>query len=136
MGAIEIKKISDQRGLKTFIQFYYDLYRGCKQAVPFLYFDEMATLRSDKNPSFECCEVQYFLAERDGKVVGRVDAIINHRANERWNRKQVSFGIGGISPIFSSSVCSTNLPPYRILSASTAALWLKSTSQTLSASIS
>ena len=92
MGAIEIKKISDQRGLKTFIQFYYDLYRGCKQAVPFLYFDEMATLRSDKNPSFECCEVQYFLAERDGKVVGRVAAIINHRANERWNRKQVRFG--------------------------------------------
>lgn len=92
MGAIEIKKISDQRGLKTFIQFYYDLYRGCKQAVPFLYFDEMATLRSDKNPSFECCEVQYFFAERDGKVVGRVAAIINHRANERWNRKQVRFG--------------------------------------------
>ena len=61
-------------------------------AVPFLYSDEMATLRSDKNPSFECCEAKYFLAFKDGKVVGRVAAIINRRANERWNCHQVRFG--------------------------------------------
>ena len=52
----------------------------------------MATLRSDKNPSFECCEAEYFMAFRDGKMVGRIAAIINHRANERWNVHQVRFG--------------------------------------------
>ena len=52
----------------------------------------MATLRRDKNPSFECCEADYFLAVSDGRVVGRVAAIINRRANERWNRRQVRFG--------------------------------------------
>jgi hypothetical protein len=52
----------------------------------------MATLRRDKNPSFECCEAEYFLAYKDGKVVGRVAAIINRRANERWNCHQVRFG--------------------------------------------
>jgi GNAT superfamily N-acetyltransferase len=89
---IEIKKVTNSQQLEQFIQFYYDLYRGNKHAVPYLYFDEKATLRHDKNPSFECCEAEYFLALKDGKVVGRVAAIINHRANERWNRKAVRFG--------------------------------------------
>ena len=89
---IEIKKVTSKQQLEQFIQFYYDLYRGNAHAVPFLYADEMTTLRHDKNPSFECCEAEYFLALKDGEVAGRVAAIINHRANERWNRKQVRFG--------------------------------------------
>lgn len=89
---IEIKEVTTKDDLKRFVQFYYDLYRGNDCAVPFLYFDEMATLRSDKNPSFECCEAKYFLAFKEGKVVGRVAAIINRRANERWNCHQVRFG--------------------------------------------
>ena len=88
----EIRKVSTKRELKTFIQFFYDLYRNCGQAVPYLFFDEMATLRRDKNPSFECCEADYFLAYNDGKLAGRVAAIINHRANERWQCHQVRFG--------------------------------------------
>ena len=89
---IEIRPVKNQKQLQQFVQFYYDLYRGNDCAVPFLYFDEMGTLRSDKNPSFECCESAYFLAYRDEKIVGRVAAIINHRANERWNCHQVRFG--------------------------------------------
>ena len=89
---IEIREVTTQKELKQFVQFYYDLYRGNDCAVPFLYFDEMATLRSDKNPSFECCESAYFLAYKDGKIVGRVAAIINRRANERWDCHQVRFG--------------------------------------------
>lgn len=89
---IEINEVTTKDDLKRFVQFYYDLYRGNDCAVPFLYSDEMATLRSDKNPSFECCEAKYFLAFKDGKVVGRVAAIINRRANERWNCHQVRFG--------------------------------------------
>ena len=89
---VEIRKVTTKRELKQFIQFYYDLYRGSEQAVPYLFFDEMATLRRDKNPSFECCEADYFLALRENKVVGRVAAIINRRANEQWKVKLVRFG--------------------------------------------
>ena len=89
---VEIRKVTTKRELKQFIQFYYDLYRGSEQAVPYLFFDEMATLRRDKNPSFECCEADYFLALCDNKVVGRVAAIINRRANEQWKVKLVRFG--------------------------------------------
>lgn len=89
---VEIRKVTTKRELKQFVQFYYDLYRGSEQAVPYLFFDEMATLRRDKNPSFECCEADYFLALRDNKVVGRVAAIINRRANKQWKVRQVRFG--------------------------------------------
>ena len=89
---VEIRKVTDKRGLRTFIDFYYDLYHGSRYAVPYLYSDEMETLRHDKNPSFECCDAVYYIAYKDNKVVGRIAGIINHRANERWNNKTVRFG--------------------------------------------
>ena len=92
MNDIDIKKVTNRQELKHFIQFYYNLYRDCPQAVPFLYSEEMNTLRNDRNAAFECCEADYFMAYRNGKPVGRVAAIINRRANERWQRQQVRFG--------------------------------------------
>ncbi|MBR1448765.1 MAG: N-acetyltransferase [Prevotella sp.] len=92
MTPVEIRKVSNQKQLRQFVKFYYSLYRDNEQAVPYLFFDEMDTLRHDKNPSFECCEADYFMAFRDGQMVGRVAAIINHRANERWGVRQVRFG--------------------------------------------
>ena len=89
---IEIRQVKTKKDLDLFIDFYYDLYRNSEYAVPFMRFDEVGTLRKDKNPSFEFCDAEYFLAYRDGKVVGRVAAIINHRANEQWQKKQVRFG--------------------------------------------
>ena len=91
MSKIEIRPVTTRQELQQFVQFYYDLYRGNDCAVPYLYSEEMSSLRHDKNTSFECCESQYFMAFKDGKLVGRVAAIINHRANVRWERKQVRF---------------------------------------------
>jgi GNAT superfamily N-acetyltransferase len=54
--------------------------------------DEKNTLSKEKNAAFDFCEAEYFLAYRDGKVVGRVAAIINNHANETWNCKAVRFG--------------------------------------------
>ncbi|MBQ9649549.1 MAG: N-acetyltransferase [Prevotella sp.] len=89
---VDIKKVTTKKELRQFVQFYYDLYRGNDCAVPFLYFDELATLDRKKNPSFDYCEADFFLAYQEGKVVGRVAAIINRRANERWNSSPVRFG--------------------------------------------
>ena len=84
--------MTDKRGLDTFIQLHYDLYRGNQFDAPNLYRDEVNTLSRDKNSAFDFCEAEYFLAYRDGKVVGRVAAIINHRYNEQWQRPCVRFG--------------------------------------------
>ena len=50
------------------------------------------TFNKKKNAAFEFCEADYFLAYREGKIVGRVAAIINHKANQTWNKKEVRFG--------------------------------------------
>ena len=95
MSKIEIKLVSDKRGLETFIQFHYDLYRGDPYDAPNLHSDEVQTLSpyiKEKNAAFEFCEAQYFLAYRDGELVGRVAGIINRRYNEQWQRLAVRFG--------------------------------------------
>ncbi len=90
--SVDIKQVETPKDLRAFIQFRYDLYRDDAHAVPFLYDDELGTLDKGKNPAFEYCDADYFLALKDGKTVGRIAAIINKRANERWNRQTVRFG--------------------------------------------
>lgn len=90
--AIEIKRVETNRDLRRFIDFHYDLYQGCPYDVPALFLDEMNTLRSDRNVAFDFCEAAYFMAYRDGRMVGRIAGIVNHRANERWEKKDVRFG--------------------------------------------
>jgi len=92
MSTIEIKKVATKRDLKDFIEFHYDLYNGNPYDAPNLFSDDFNTLSKDKNAAFEFCEAEYFMAYKDGKLVGRVAAIINHKANEKWNRKAVRFG--------------------------------------------
>jgi GNAT superfamily N-acetyltransferase len=92
MSSIVIKKVTDKKSLDAFIEFHYELYKGNEYDAPNLYSDEVKTLSKDKNPAFEFCEAEYYLAYKDGKLAGRVAAIINHRYNEQWNRLAVRFG--------------------------------------------
>ncbi len=93
MSSIRIQKVKSKADLKKFVDFHYDLYKGNKYDAPNLFSDDMKTLSKDKNAAFEFSEAEYFLAyDSSNKIVGRVAAIINHRANERWNRKSVRFG--------------------------------------------
>lgn len=92
MSLIQIKKVETKNELKKFIEFHYDLYEGNVYDVPPLYSDEWNVLSKDKNPAFDFCEAEYFLALKDDKIVGRVAAIINHKANKKWERKDVRFG--------------------------------------------
>lgn len=78
--------------LKKFVHFGIDLYRGNDCYVPPLVFDEIETLMPSKNPAFEFCDAQSFMAYRDGKPAGRITAIINRVVNERTGRKQARFG--------------------------------------------
>ena len=92
MSTVTIKSVKDKCGLEAFIQFHYDLYRNDPYDAPNLHSDEVNTLSKDKNAAFEFCETEYFLAYKDGRVVGRVAAIINNKANEKWQHKSVRFG--------------------------------------------
>ena len=90
--ATTIIPVSTRKQLKQFIRFNYELYKDNPYSVPDLYEDMLNTLDSKRNPAFEFCEAEYFLAMRDGEIVGRVAAIINRRANEKWGIRAVRFG--------------------------------------------
>ncbi len=87
-----VHKVTTSRELKKFARFNYKLYKDNPYSVPDLYSDILKTFSREKNPAFEFCEAEYFLAYQDGKIVGRVAAIINHKANATWGKKVVRFG--------------------------------------------
>ena len=89
---IIVKRVETRKDLKKFIRFNYELYKGNPYAVPDFLEDTLDTFNPRKNAAYEFCSSQLFLAWKDGKIVGRVAAIINNRANETWNVKNVRFG--------------------------------------------
>lgn len=90
--AVVIKRVGDKKELKRFVEFHNELYKDNPYHVPCLVSEEMTTLDKDKNPAFDFCEAAYFLAYKNGKIVGRIAGIINHRANETWNQTHARFG--------------------------------------------
>ena len=90
--SIQIKPVSTGKEMSTFVRFGNRLYKGNKYYVPSMPMDDLNTLNPKKNGAFDFSEAQCFLAYKDGEVVGRVAAIINHKANESWGVKQVRFG--------------------------------------------
>lgn len=87
-----IRPVTTRQEMKTFAALANRLYEGCEYYVPDLEFDVCNMFDAKKNPAFEFCEAQLFLAYKDGNAVGRVAAMINHRANEKWNVRNVRFG--------------------------------------------
>ena len=80
MEPVRIVPVRGRRMLKQFIRFPFDLFKDCPQWVPAFEDDEVKSL-SDQNPSLSFCERELYLAKRDGKIVGRVAAIRNRKAN-------------------------------------------------------
>lgn len=92
MGNVCIKSVSTRKDLEEFIKFPITLYAGNGQFVPEMANDVRDSFNPDKNHGLSFTEVQAFIAERDGKVVGRIAGIINSRANKKWNSSVVRFG--------------------------------------------
>lgn len=92
MSTVNISQISTAKEMRAFVRFNYELYKDCPYAVPDLLEDTLETLDPKRNPAFRFCQAAFFLARKEGRIVGRVAAIINTRANERWGRKEVRFG--------------------------------------------
>ena len=89
---ISIRRVESKAELKRFIRFANNLYKGNNYYVPAIVIDDLATFDKRKNGAYDFCDVELYLAYREGEIVGRVAAIINHKANERWDVRQVRFG--------------------------------------------
>lgn len=89
---VSIKEVTSRKDLLRFIKFPFKLYHRHPYWVPPLIQDEVNTLSKDKNPAFEFCDSRYWLAYSNGDIVGRIAAIYNRKAVEKWQKKQLRFG--------------------------------------------
>ena len=90
--SVVIKEVENKSELKKFILFSFSLYVNNKYWIPPLIYDELKTLNKTKNPAFEFCKAKYWLAYKNGKIVGRIAGIINNRYIETWKNKYCRFG--------------------------------------------
>ena len=84
---VNIVEVRTRRQLKAFARFSEKFYRGCPYYVPSLYADEISIMDPKKNPSLADCEVRCFLAEKDGRYVGRAAGIIQKKAQRDLRQK-------------------------------------------------
>jgi len=90
---IQVREVTDKKGMDAFIHFPKVLYADVEQYVPDMDSDIRNMFKPKKNKSLEFSDIQAFLAYRDGEVVGRIAGIINHKANNIWNKKVVRFSL-------------------------------------------
>ena len=86
---VSVREVKTNRDIKEFIELPLRMYRGCQWFVPPLYRDEKKLLKSGGNT--EKTESVFLLAERDGKTVGRIHALIQKQHNEKHGCAQMRF---------------------------------------------
>lgn len=89
---ITIKEIHSKKEMKQFVTFPFSLYKNNKYWVPPIIKDEIANFDKTKNPVFEHAEARFFIAEKQGEIVGRIVAIINHYEVNNQGIKKMRFG--------------------------------------------
>ncbi len=89
--AVEVRPVTTRRESRLFVNYPNVLYRDTPQFVPAFYGDDLDDWDERKNPAFSYCEGRRFLAWRDGEVVGRIGAILSHKANEKWGTRRMRF---------------------------------------------
>ncbi|MBP7707860.1 MAG: hypothetical protein KA243_11560 [Candidatus Aminicenantes bacterium] len=90
--AIELREVASRQDLKTFIYLPEKIHAGHKNWVHPLFTDDWKYFDAKKNKAFGYCDTLLLLAEKDGRTVGRVMGIINHRYNEHRNERTARFG--------------------------------------------
>ncbi|MBQ8507554.1 MAG: GNAT family N-acetyltransferase [Clostridia bacterium] len=88
---VEIREVISKADLKKFVLFPNRMYKDVPQYIPPFVSDEMDDWDRKKNPAFSYCDAKCWLAWRDGEIVGRIAAILSHKANEKWNTKRMRF---------------------------------------------
>jgi len=88
---IEIINVNTKALKKEFVEFQYELYKDCKQFVPPFKNDIYAMMNEKKHPFYDHSISEFFLAKRDGKVVGKLSMLINRPFNEYHGTKDSEF---------------------------------------------
>lgn len=89
----------ERKLLKRFVDFHWRLYAGDDKYVPLLDYEYLGFkligltgFFEPRNLFFKHAEMRWFMALKEGQVVGRCNAFVNHRHNEHWKDKVGFFG--------------------------------------------
>ena len=85
-----IRQINSKKDFKKFVKFPTELYKDNLNYIPPMEMDEFK-MTTKKNAHYNECEQAYFLAEEDGKVVGRIACVILYPFNKKNNSKYARF---------------------------------------------
>ncbi|MBQ8108723.1 MAG: GNAT family N-acetyltransferase [Clostridia bacterium] len=88
---VEIKEVTTRSELRKYVNYPNELYKDVPQYIPPMIGDDLSDWNPKKNPAFSYCEAKCFLAWRDGRIVGRIGAILSKRANEKWGLNRMRF---------------------------------------------
>lgn len=91
-NSLEIRAIKSSKEMMDFIKFPWKIYANDPNWVPPLIMDRKKFLDREKNPFFKDNPSEFYLAYRNGEIVGRIAAIINHQHNKFHNDKTGFFG--------------------------------------------
>ncbi len=86
---VEIRQVASKSDINKFVAFPDKLYKGVSNYIPELKAEERSMLSPETNASFKYCDARFFLAYRDGQIVGRIGGIVNRTANEQWGQKRI-----------------------------------------------
>jgi GNAT superfamily N-acetyltransferase len=92
MGTVTIRPVRTRRELKRFVDLPFRLHREHPLWVPPLKLERRLFLNRRMNAFFSHGEAEYFLAHREGRVVGRISAQVNHAFNDHQGKKWGWFG--------------------------------------------
>ncbi len=93
VGKLEITPVETAAERREFIEFQWEVYRDDPYWVPPLLSEREEFLDPQRHPFHQHAKVRYFVARRDGKIVGRIAGIVNYAHNQHWNDKVGFFGL-------------------------------------------
>ena len=86
---VTVRVVNGKKDIKSFVKLPLELYRGCEYFVPLMYADEIKLLKT--GGCNDNADSVFFIAERDGRVVGRIQGIIQKQYNELHGEKRARF---------------------------------------------
>lgn len=89
---VSIEVVNNQKGFEAFIRFPFQLYKNNPYWVPPIIKDELETVDPQKNPVYQNADARFFIARKNGKIVGRIAALVNWLEVRQLGKKKMRFG--------------------------------------------
>lgn len=92
MSTIRVEAVHTKSEREQFIKLLWKIYEGHSAWVPPLLMDRRKLMDKEKNPFYQHADAEFFLARRDGEIVGRIAGIVNHNHNKEHNENIGFYG--------------------------------------------